>query len=359
MKIHCTLRLIACLGWLLSAVTLADAPALPGDIITDLERLQRQLQQGEYARVGERAQAQARRFEAGNAADRWASALYRQLAAGAEAGAERYAAAAEHLRLARRSQEAPLQQRDRWLRDEARLRMSAGQSEEAVALWLDWHERHEGSFDDHWRLAHALAELKRWEEAAGWVERALANDPSPQARRQVLATAVFQRAGRGEEALTSLEAELNAQAAPEAWRRAAALAQGLGDAARAASIWEAGWRLGVLAGEEDLRQRIELHLAAGTPARAAEYLEAALADGALPDSLANRRLLARAWEQARDRKRALESWHEVARRSEEGNDWRRLGLLAYAWGRLELAHMAMQQAQVLGGDVDERWLTTR
>ncbi len=355
MKRYSLFLLLMCLGWLIALPALAQAPALPGDIIADLEQLQRQLEQGELDRVGERAHAQARRFADGNAADRWAAALYRQLAAAAEAGAGRHAAAADHLREARKSQQAP--QRDRWLREEARLRSAAGQAEAAVALWLDWHQRHAGSVDDRWRLARALAELSRWDEAATWVERALADDPAPEARRQTLAATVFQRAGRGEDALERLEAALDAEASPEAWRRAAALAQGLGDAQRAAATWEAGWRLGALSGEEDLRQRIELHLAAGTPARAAEYLDAALAEAALPDSLENRRLLARAWEAARDREQALEAWREVALRSGEGDDWRRLGLLAHAWGQPELARQAMQQAQAKGSDVPERWLS--
>lgn len=359
MKARAVICTLAWVGWLLASPVLADAPALPGDIITDLERLQGELLQGEHDSVSERARAQARRFEGGNAADRWASALYRQLAAGAEAGAGRHQQAAEHLRHARRIQQAPRSQRDRWLREEARLRLAAGQTEEAVRLLLEWHTRHAGSMDDRWRLARALAELERWDEAASWVERALADDPAPDERRQALAAAVFQRAGRGEEALASLEASLTAQAAPEAWRRAAALAHGLGDAGRAAAIWEAGWQLGVLSGEEDLRQRIELHLAAGTPARAAEYLEAALNDETLPDTLANRRLLARAWEEARDRERALDAWHTAAERSDSGEDWLRLGLLAFAWGRGELARDAMRQAHARGVEAAALWLSAR
>ncbi|WP_197038421.1 tetratricopeptide repeat protein [Billgrantia saliphila] len=355
-----TLLLLTTCVWLATvpAVTAAP-PALPGDVIADLERLQQQLQQGADEAAGERARTQARRLEGGNAADRWASALYLQLLAGAETQAGRYEAAAEALHQARQTQEAPQEQRDRWLREEARMRIAAGQRERGAELLSDWLQRHEGGPADYWRLARTLAELERWEEAARWAERALAMGEAPDARQQRLANIVLQRAGKGAEALAALEAELNASSEAADWRRAAALAQGLGDPVRAAALWEAGWRLGVLAGEGDLEQRIELHLAAGTPARAAELLEVALTEEALPDTLANRRLLARAWEEARARERALEAWRTVAERSGEGDDWQRLGLLASAWGRLELAQEAMQQAQVRGVDVDERWFTTR
>ncbi|MCG6657878.1 hypothetical protein HOP52_08930 [Halomonas campisalis] len=356
MNRHLVVTLFAA-AWLLLAGSVAAAPpALPGDIIADLERMQRELQQGEHDRVGERARAQAGRLEGGNAADRWASALYRQLAAGAEARAGRREVAADHLAQARRVQEAPSSQRDRWLKEEAGLRLAAGQREAAVALLLEWHERHAGGADDRWRLGRALAELERWQEAARWVDRALAVDDAPDAGRQALAAAVYQRVDRGGDALARLEAGLDAASDPQAWRRAAALAQRLGDPERATALWEAGWRLGVLAGEADLRQRIELHLVAGTPARAAEYLQAALEEQALDDSLEHRRLLARAWQAARDRDRALAAWEAMARRSQAAEDWLRLGQLAHGWGRDEVAESALETAKALGAEQAERWL---
>ena len=85
----------------------------------------------------------------------------------------------------------------------------------------------------------------------------------------------------------------------------------------------------------------------------------ALANEVLSDTLDNRRLLARAWEQARDRDRALDAWREVAQRSKAGGDWQRLALLANGWGRLELAQEAMQQARRRGAEIDPHWLSTR
>ena len=63
------------------------------------------------------------------------------------------------------------------------------------------------------------------------------------------------------------------------------MAQRLGQPQRAAALWESGWRHGALSGSDDLEQRIQLHLAAGTPARAAELLAMAIEQGVLEQPL--------------------------------------------------------------------------
>ncbi|HSH48400.1 MAG TPA: hypothetical protein VK991_07430 [Halomonas sp.] len=336
------------------------APTLPGDAIRDLESVQRRLQAGEYAKVRQHGLAQARRLAGGNDADRWARALYLQLAASAAARSGDAAAAAELLAQARdirgirRMDSARV---DRWQRQEAGLRLQASQPQQARDLLDDWLERHAGSAADRWLMARLLAEGEQWRAAAAWVERALELDATPGESHGALAAAVLQRAGDSRGALAMIEKRLS-QAGDEAgeWRRAAALAQRLGDAGRAAAIWEAGWRRGALAGSDDLQRRIRLHLAGGTPARAAELLEQALGSGALPDSLEQRRLLAIAWQAARDRDRALAAWRLLAERSGRADDWLRLGQLAHGWGRWKLARLAFEQAGALGADEADGWL---
>ncbi|MGE4533699.1 hypothetical protein [Halomonas sp.] len=332
------------LCWLVTVSPVQAAPPLEAAFIEDLQRLEARLQGGEPAAVEERALAQARRLAGGNASDRWARALYLQLAAGAASRQGESARAADLLSEARRLDGLEAAQHDRWLHDEARLRLAAGERELGSELLAQWLSRHPGEPGDHWRLTRALAELERWEAAATWLDQALAATPRPDPRQQALAAAVLRRAGREEEALSLLTAGLADSRDPARWREAAALAQRAGEPGRAAAIWEAGWRAGVLTGSEALRRRIELHLAGGTPARAAEQLAAALASGALDDDEANRRLLAQAWERARDRERALAAWQVVAELSEKGEDWQRLGRLAHAWGRDALAEQALAQA---------------
>ncbi|MBB3191085.1 hypothetical protein [Halomonas cerina] len=343
-------------AWLALASPALAAPSLPGGIIRDLEALEQRLRAQEHTVVRDRALAQAERLAGGNAADRWARALYLQLAASAEARAGRAEAAADLLREARASDVADAEQRDRWQRQEAGLRLAAGDMAAGVALLDDWFQRHAGLPSDHWRMARAQAELERWDAAARWVKRALEAGDTPDEAQRALAVAVYRRAGHDERALALLGDGLDADSDAEAWRGAAGLAQRLGAPGQAAALWEAGWRLGVLSDSEDRLTLVKLHLAGGTPARAAEHLAEALDEEVLPDTLEHRRLLAQAWAQARDRERALSAWRHVARRSDAGDDWLRLGQLAHGWGREALAERALEAALERGVEVAEAWL---
>lgn len=287
MTTHTSLAtLLLCL--LLPTVGLAQ-PALPGSFITDLEALQARLESGDSADVSERAATQVKRLAGGNQADRWARALYLQLAARAAARDDQFAEAADLLADARTIDAAPAQWRRRRLQEEIGLRQTAGQWDRALAL---------------------------------------------------------------------LEEGLDATAEADIWRRAASMAQRADAPGRAAAIWDAGWRLGALKGREDLLTLIRLHLAGGTPARAAERLGEAIKSGELADDLANRRLLAQAWQAARDRDSALEAWQALARRSEDGQDWLHLGQLALAWGEPELAQQALQEAKARGAERAETLLAS-
>ncbi|WP_129140384.1 tetratricopeptide repeat protein [Modicisalibacter coralii] len=343
-------------GLLLVSGAVDAAPALRDDMVKSLEGLQARLENGDPAALRRDAEAAAERLEGGNAADRWARALFLQIAATAAAEQGKDARAADLFAEARGVDGIESRYRRRWLQQEARLRLRAGQTDKGAELLGRWLESGQGEAADYWLMAQAQAELERWKRAAEWVDRARRAGGIP-ARWQSLAAAVYQRAGRDQAALEVIDGWLAGDDVPaEAWRRAAGLAQRLDQPGRAAAIWEAGWRRGALSGEDDLRRLIELHLAGGTPARAAEHLVAALEQGRLPDDLEERRLLARAWSAARARDKALAAWREVAERSRAGDDWRRLGELAYGWGRWQTAVDALRQARETGEAQPRDWL---
>ncbi|MDN3555692.1 hypothetical protein QWY76_06875, partial [Halomonas maura] len=205
-------------AWLGLVTPVPAAPSLPGGIIRDLQGLEQRLQADAADAVRGRALDQAERLAGGNAADRWARALYLQLAAGAEARLGNARAAAGHLAEARAIEGVEAAQADRWLHQEAGLRLQAGQAERARGLLADWLSRHDGAADDHWRMARLLAAETNWEGAARWVRRALAADGEPAGTRASLAASVLQRAGDDAAALGVIERRLEgAEQDPEAW----------------------------------------------------------------------------------------------------------------------------------------------
>lgn len=354
-QLICVLLLSA---WSVSALA---SPALQGDVIADLNALQAQLQDGAYSSVVERATAQADRLSGGNQADRWASALYQQLAAGALARQDRPGAAADRLAAARQLDGIDSAQAARWLREEASLRRAAGQRDQAIELLGEWLANRQ-DIDATWQLTRLLAQQQRWEEAANWLDQALeqASDlnQQPDEGQQALVLAVYRNAGQSDHALRHLLQGLNAESDAIQWRQAAGLAQQAGQAGVAAGLWEMAWQLGKLNQSEDRWLLIQLHLAGGTPARAAEHLEQALGEGAIVRDESNLRLLANAWQQAKHVEKALNAWQALALHTQATADWRAYGQLAYAWGEDEQAKQAFAHASALGDELASQWLAS-
>jgi hypothetical protein len=356
------LSLSVCLmlsAWSFSALA---SPALQGDVIADLNALQAQLQdsqlqEGALAQIVERATAQAERLAPGNQSDQWASALYQQLAAGALARKDQHAEAADRLAIARGLNGVDNAQAARWLREEASLRRAAGQRDQAIELLSEWLASQQ-DIDTTWQLVRLLAQQERWEEAADWLEQAVNETPELNEVQQTLALAVYRNAGQGDQALGWLLDGLNAQSDAADWRQAAGLAQQAGQSGVAAGLWETAWQLGKLTEQEDFWLLVQLHLAGGTPARAAEHLERAMSEGDIVRDESNLRLLASAWRQAKDVEKALSAWQALALHTQAVDDWRTYGQLAYAWGENEQAKQAFAHAASLGDDEAEQWLAS-
>ncbi|RKR06331.1 uncharacterized protein HemY [Kushneria sinocarnis] len=335
----------------------ADGPALPQATVNQLQQLQQQLSAGNTGQVLREGQARAERLD-DSGADGWARALYLQLAASAARREGNPAQAAELLSQARSMEVAPYARRLEWLQQEAALRARADQLDEASRLYHRWAGQASLPTGALWSAAQVDAERGAWQAAGEWIDQARRDSASLSPEQRQLAATVYQHTGNSGAAVAMIEAQLDEQDAdPEDWRRAAALYQRSGQPGRAAAIWEAGWQRGILQGRDDLMQRIRLHMAGGTPARAGELLDAALSNEQLKDTVEHRRLLAQAWTRARVRDRALEAWQRLAERTGEAADWRQLGELAYGWGHWQRAIEALEQALQQGAEQPGRlWL---
>ncbi|WNK21483.1 hypothetical protein P1P91_07385 [Halomonas piscis] len=337
------------------------APALAGGVIRDLESIEQALEQGKLARVVSHGKRQAERFGSGNAADRYASALYRQLAASALTEQERYAKAAAQLARARQALGPASALSRRWLREQARLYRAAGEQERAIARLSEWLETASGGAerrDERWRLIGWLAREQRWQEAAEQLDSVTAEGAPADDHRRRLALVVNLNAGRMEKALGELAAGLDGESPATDWRRAAGVAQRAGQPGVAAGLWDTGWRLGRLERPDDYWQLLALHMAGGTPARAAELLETGLAEGRVVRSGLTLEQRAAAWQQAGDIPRALAAREALARHTQSAHQWRTLGQLAYAWGKGDRAKAALERAVALGDEQARQWLAT-
>lgn len=327
-----------------SAGALAEGPALPQASVDRLRALENRLSEGRYQTVVDTARARA--DSAGDSAsEQWARALYLQMAASAAHRLDEPGRAADLLYQARAIDAAPLANRLEWLSQEARLRVQAQQFEQAARLFDRWQGQASLAAADLWLGARIHARLAQWDQAVRWVTLAREMTDDPDASQLSLATTVYQRTGRLSEATEVVEAQLVENTRdPARWRQAVALYQRLDEPGRAAALWEAGYRRGVLEGEAALLTRVRLHIDGGTPARAGEILKAAFDEGRLVESDEHLRLLARAWTEARDRDRALRAWQQLAERTDRARDWYRLGELAYGWGDWEKAQGGLGRA---------------
>ncbi|GAA3905641.1 hypothetical protein GCM10022228_14880 [Halomonas cibimaris] len=340
----------------LSSVAAWGAPSLAGDVIRDLQALEASFEQGKLERAVRHGKRQAERFASGNAADRYASALYRQLVASALAEQKRYGAAAGQLARARQALGPKSELSRRWLREQAELYRAGGDNDRAVARlseWLDSAPAGAERRDARWRLIGWLAQEKRWEDAARALEAA--GEVATERRRR-LALAVNLNAGRMDKALDELTAELGPDSSADAWRQAAGVAQRAGRPGVAAGLWDTAWRLGRLERPADYWQLIDLHISGGTPARAAELLDAGLAAGRVVRSALTLSLRATAWQQARDVSHALKARRALALHTQSAEQWRMLGRLAYARGQDAQARAAFERAVALGDEQAKPWL---
>ncbi|WP_239495218.1 tetratricopeptide repeat protein [Salinicola halophilus] len=352
--------MLAALG--VSPLANAEGPALRADMIASLESMQQTLRGGDAAGVADRAVASAERLAGGNAADRWARALFLQMAASAKARQGASAAAADLLATARGIDQVPAARQLAWLEQEAKLRLRAGQTDAGADLLTRWVERSGGDDTSRWLLIQTRASLGDWSAAANSLARIQASGDSdgwtPEQRQ--LAGTVYQQTGQFDRALSLIDVETDGNAAAErgdVWRRMAGMAQRAGDDGRAAAIWESGWRRGVLTAAADLEQLARLHLAGGTPARAGEHLSDWLESGRLEDTLEHRRLLAQAWTAAREHDRALAAWRQLAERTQMPEDWHRLADIAYGWGEWQTTREAFDALRDAGGHFADRdWL---
>lgn len=233
--------------------------------------------------------------------------------------------------------------------------------------------------DAEYQLIEVLAEQGRDGEALRLIAVWLNGERQPSVNARRLAALLYVRNGRCDLALPQLQALKHAGVALEsAWASALITCQGelkhrgqttalvaelLRDHPADKRAWlqavtmyrdagqmhEAMALLELLATREqldgnELRELARMYMTAGTPLRAAQWLERGLASGSLPAMRSNLELLAQAWRAGLEYERALAIYRRIVAERADGNLYFAIGALAFDLRRWSEAVEALRLA---------------
>jgi tetratricopeptide (TPR) repeat protein len=137
----------------------------------------------------------------------------------------------------------------------------------------------------------------------------------------------------------------------EYWVQLAAIQQQLGRDEKALALLELAGQRGLLDAGEALNLA-RMYLAAGTPLKAAAWLEARLADGALSRGRDSLELLADSWLMALERDKGIKALEELARLDGRGETFFRIGRSYFEMERWSPASDALRTALKAGNLTD-------
>ena len=135
----------------------------------------------------------------------------------------------------------------------------------------------------------------------------------------------------------------------EGWIRLAAVQVQRQDFDRAAAVLELAHRQGMLTEPADKRKLIRMFLRAGAPYEAGALLQGWIDSGVLQPDAESLRVLAQAWSQARESRRAIDALERLSAEAPSGGVYLQLGRLLMDQDRWTDASAALSRALQLGG----------
>ena len=135
----------------------------------------------------------------------------------------------------------------------------------------------------------------------------------------------------------------------EGWIRLAAVQVQRQDFDRAAAVLELAHRQGMLTEAKDKRKLIRMFMRAGAPYEAAALLQSWIDVGLLQADAETLRVLAQAWSQARESRRAIDALERLSSEAPSGGVYLQLGRLLMEQDRWSDASAALSRALQLGG----------
>ncbi len=228
----------------------------------------------------------------------------------------------------------------------AQLHAAQGEFDEALSFAETWFTQLEDPKPPQMIfMANIYAQTQQYEKSIPYAEQAIAATDKPQESWYQLLTANYFELKRYSEAAATLQAMIDLW--PDTagyWEQLASVYVVLEDESRALATLRIAFSEGLLEKEATVKSMVQLAIVRGIPEHAARLLEQAMASELLPEDEEYLKMLAVAYNSARERDKAIVAYERLAGISEEGDAWISISNIYVEKGNWKQAESALQNA---------------
>ncbi len=206
----------------------------------------------------------------------------------------------------------------------AQLHLMQGNYTDVVKYLERWESLNEGDIPPKNKVlkAQALYQNKSYEEAAGYIDQAVAEHEAkgmiPDEGWLILQRAVYYELKRPEKVKDILVKMVKLFNEPKYWIQLAGMFGELGEERKQLAIMETAYQQGYVQSAADIFNLAQLYYYHRAPYKGARLMEQALSDGTLEKNLRNWRFLGQSWQLAKENEKAIPALSEAAALSEDG-----------------------------------------
>lgn len=246
--------------------------------------------------------------------------------ASAYAMLDKYAKAAEAMKQSLDTKALPKDQEAQALINLAHIYLQLERYREAAEILEPWiRTAKEVSADDYILVAHVFTQLKHYRKALPYVKKAIASTKYPKEPWYQLLLALNHELKDLPATASVLKHLIRKFPKKDYWEGLASVYLQMDDNKKAASIKELAYQSGYFVTPKEILALVNLYLFVDAPYKGATLLEKEIDRGLVPKTSKNFELLANAWTQAQEFKKASIALQNAARLSNKGELYVRLG----------------------------------
>lgn len=231
------------------------------------------------------------------------------------------------------------------------LYLASEQYQKATKPLVKWlAKKGNGNSQVYIMLAKAHAQLKQYKQAIPYVEKAIANSKAPIDLWYQLQLVLYIETKNYAKATRVLEKLVRKYPkSHKYWSQLAALYQQVNQYTKAVTIKNLAYEKGILISEKEIIDLVNLFLYVNVPYKAGKILAKEIKLKHIKSNSKNWELLANAWTQAREFKKALSALDTASKLNNKGQLFQRMGSIYIEQEQWSLAASALNKAITKGG----------